>query len=145
MSHDRWFLDAIATRVFELDSDGLRSFEDGLGYYLDKRDELRRAARRDEAERRDDERRRRSGAGRGRRGRPRKRPARDSGRVRNPYAFARLEERIIELEEELAALREVIAAPEAWKDPALLKANQGREAALGAELAELYRRWEDWE
>jgi len=37
VSHDRWFLRHLATRVFEVDRGGLRKFEGDYEYYLEKR------------------------------------------------------------------------------------------------------------
>jgi ATP-binding cassette subfamily F protein 3 len=36
VSHDRYFLRAVANRVFELDKHQLRVFEGGYNYYLEK-------------------------------------------------------------------------------------------------------------
>ncbi|WP_221254951.1 ribosomal protection-like ABC-F family protein [Campylobacter sp. 19-13652] len=40
ISHDRYFIDAIATRTIEIDEGELRSFAGGYGYYLEKKQEI---------------------------------------------------------------------------------------------------------
>ncbi len=144
VSHDRWFLDKMATRIFEMEETELLTYEAGMAYFLGKREERKKAGSRDkEAEKQGT----RSAATKQDRN-PSSSPksgGSDSGKVRNPYAFAKLEEDIMELEGRLEEIQTLLNAPEAWKEPETLKQNQSRQDEIEAELQELYERWENWQ
>ena len=144
VSHDRWFLDKMATRIFEMEEKQLLCYEDGLAYFLEKREERRKAGARPGTVAKQ--------MSRGGGGAPApsavdaaKSPGSDSGKIRNPYAFEKLEADIMRLESDLEEIQVLLQAPEAWKDPETLKQNQGRQDEIEAELQELYERWENWQ
>lgn len=144
VSHDRWFLDKMATRIFEMEEDQLRTYEDGLAYYLVKREERKKADQRDRGQERDGQ-RRDAGDPESGQGDDTKTAGSDSGKIRNPYAFAKLEQDIMELETRLAEVQLLLNEPDAWKDPESLKQNQSRQEEIEAELADYYERWENWQ
>jgi len=140
VSHDRYFLGRVATRIFELLADGIRIHEHGLEQY----EEHSRLRRRAESRK------------------PRSRAASSSkaathgkveqagdaskpDRIRNPFAFRKLEEEIFDLEEQLERIATEISDPELWKRPDRLKELQARQAALEGDLESKYERWENWQ
>ncbi|HKB15088.1 MAG TPA: ABC transporter C-terminal domain-containing protein, partial [Planctomycetota bacterium] len=67
-----------------------------------------------------------------------------AGKIRNPYKFARLEERILALEERLRAIEAQTGLPEVYLDGARMKALAAEREGLRSELEALYRQWENW-
>jgi ATP-binding cassette subfamily F protein 3 len=132
VSHDRSFLERVADRVLYLEGGAARTFDGGLEQCLARLAQERRAEREERAG--DKERAPASAAER----RP---PA---GKVRNPLLFQRLEERIFALEDDLTRLRAEMAQPECYNSRERSRELLAREAALKAELAECYARWENW-
>ncbi len=67
-----------------------------------------------------------------------------SGKIRNPYAFAKLEERIFGLEAELATIRETLLNQTQWREPASMKELGRQQKGLETELNVLMEQWENW-
>ena len=128
ISHDRWFVDAFATRVWELENGTLTDFRGGFPEYQTykaRQTELRRAAKKQEA----------------RAGKKQEPAAPRPQKPKNAAKeLSRLERDIARLEERLAD----IGAGEqehAADYKKLMELAEQREAAQ-TELDELYRRWE---
>ena len=98
--------------------------------------------------------RREVGRGRGGERQGQKRPSTRAGKdevaksasekIRNPYAFARLEERIFSLEAKLLTIRESLADQAIWHEPESMKELGKQQEALATELNELMEQWENW-
>jgi ATP-binding cassette subfamily F protein uup len=145
VSHDRWFLDRVATRVVHLDATGGVTVHSGDLSGLLGDLATRGPARRDAASAR-------SPANATRRARE---PGaeRDAAPVRKkglaPWEAREcdvLPDRIADVEARVAALDERLAAPELYQGPVEeLQRVKTRRAALAAEVDELTRRWEELE
>ncbi len=153
VSHDRYFLNRIPTRILELSSDGLAEYLGGYDYYVEKkqRQEQETASGRNPAlagQR---------GAGSVLDGngeiRNEDEPALDSAARRKLQKEKEAEERrlrrkrealeqsIGELEAELKEIEEQLALPEVMTDPARLEELGGRMESRRAELDETYEKW----
>ena len=126
VSHDRWFVDAFATRVWELKDGRLTDFRGGYPEYRTykaRQEELGRAVKK-QAEKKKAE------------------PAAKPAKKKNPAReLERLEREIARLEKSVAALEEQEAAHAA--DYQKLMELGEEKSALQAELDELYQRWEE--
>ncbi len=130
VSHDRAFLARVTDRIWHVGGGALRSFPDlerCLATLAAERRQRASESKPSSAQERDDA------------GRPG-----EAGRIRNPYQFAKLEERIFNLEEELGTLRAAMTAPENYQDARRMQDLIARERTLQDELAVCYERWENW-
>ncbi len=135
VSHDREFLDGLATRIVEVRGGRVRSF---AGNYSDhhrvlEEERQRERADRDTARTRQRERRAptpATGQGRG------------AGKPRNPWSFRKLEEAIIALEGERAELLASLGEERVYRDAAAMREMQTRLAELERELQEKNAEWE---
>jgi ATP-binding cassette subfamily F protein 3 len=145
VSHDRAFLDLLCTSIVEVDGGRVREF---AGNYSQYRDKLRaeaeaklvlesKAIRPKTA--RTEEPARQAQAERG----EERKPAAGT-RIRNPYQFAKLEERIIALEEELKQLQSSMTDAEVYMNPGRMREVQFRAAEVERELAEANDQWANW-
>jgi ATP-binding cassette, subfamily F, member 3 len=134
VSHDRAFLDRVTDRILHLEDGRARLYEGNYAAFERRRAEERAS----------------EGAARVREKAPSPATAKDpapapvAGRIRNPYKFARLEERILALEERLRAIEAETALPEVYLDGARMKALTSEREGLRSELEGLYRDWENW-
>jgi ATP-binding cassette subfamily F protein 3 len=135
VSHDRAFLDRAVDRILLLEAGRGRVYEGNYAAFEEKRAEER--AREDGA-------RERAPAPSRKDAPPEPLAAPVAGRVRNPYKFARLEERILAVEERLQAIDAEIARPEVYLDGGRMKGLAAERDALRGELEGLYREWENW-
>jgi ATP-binding cassette subfamily F protein 3 len=132
VSHDREFLDGLCTHILEVGP----KVELVPGNYS-----AWRARKEAEAAERAAERQAQPKAPAA----TRKDPAPASGgRVRNPYLFAKLEQRIIGLEEERDRLHAECSNEEVYRDAERLKEAQVRLAELEDELEEANETWANW-
>lgn len=125
VSHDRYFLSKIATRIWEFTSEGIRDFDGGFNYYLEKKMEKPREeqpvenktrlrkARREERQQREEKR-------------------------REEQRLKQLEEKILALEEEIEELERLLCLPEVYGNPERAKEVNARYRAASEELEELY-------
>ncbi len=148
VSHDRHFIDGLATRVVEVGGGKLENFYGDYEYYLEKT-----AARGAPVPGQD-------GGGRGPApvrtaeedkggGQPlSKQQQREEDKLRQKEERARgrrlaeLEARIAAQEGELAELESAMACPDFFKDPEAARAGGERHAALTAQIAASYQAWE---
>jgi len=153
VSHDRHFIDGLATRVVEVGGGKLENFHGDYEYYLEKsaerdagtqgvavnasagaqRNDAASPARTAAAEPVSKEDRQRL------REEEKQRQKEERARERQ---LADLESRIAAREEELAKLEADMAAPEFFKDVEAARIAGERHAALSAEIAGLYEAWE---
>jgi ATP-binding cassette subfamily F protein 3 len=145
ISHDRRFIDALATRVIEVTSGPLREF---LGNYGDYRARLALEAGRGAAapgKPAQDERAAAPGrapaAAPQREARERQRDERRA-RERLSRKLATLEGEILEREKAVEALAWRLGDPELWRDPEQTRALEADRARLQAEIAAAYEEWE---
>ncbi|MBJ6726527.1 ABC-F family ATP-binding cassette domain-containing protein [Geomesophilobacter sediminis] len=154
VSHDRFFIDGLATRVVEVGGGKLQSFHGDYEYYLEKTGGQGSGIAGSDG----------GGAGKDTRSasvspdlRPETPdPGSKEDRIRQREAekqrqkeertrerqIAEIEAKIGTLETELAELETTMADPEFFKDLAASRSAGERHAALTAEIAELYERWE---
>jgi ATP-binding cassette subfamily F protein 3 len=142
ISHDRFFLDRIGGRVFELQPDCVVVHEMGLEAYesalLERRRQQSAEARAEKTERA----RERSAEAKA------QAASQQQGgeqKIRNPFAFKKLEEKIFALESELEDVQAGLADPEAWTAPERMKTLNARQDEINAELEGLYEQWENWQ
>jgi ATP-binding cassette subfamily F protein 3 len=140
VSHDRYFLDEVATKIVAFESPGAppRSFAGGYTDYKEKRKAEERSLRAQEEARKEAERERE------------KARAKTSPRTAAPARPAKKKKRtldeveagIVTLEEARKALHAELASEAIYKDVAKLKEKQGELARLEEELKELEAEWE---
>ncbi len=135
VSHDREFLDSLATRIVEVRNGGVRSF---AGNYSDYHRALE-AEREVERARAEEDRARRSAPGK-----PAAAAGRSDGRSKNPWVFRRLEAAIIALEEERTRLLAALGEERTYRDAGAMRETQSRLAELERELQEKNLEWERW-
>jgi len=133
VSHDRWFLEKCIHRILELTPGGLVSVPSDLKG-LEQRSSGKSPAGGNRRETQD-----------GRVFPPPSTGGDGGAKIRNPWAFARLEEEIIELEEEMNGLDEALSENGVWRDTGRLKEIQARKERIQSELEDRYRRWENWQ
>lgn len=156
-SHDRYFLDQIATRVLEISDGKWRLYDGNYSYYRETVSAEQQALARAEAQAAADRRAgalenkpssrsvARSGAGQGAAaGKAARKPGRRRGAAKSPERaeVERLESLIEEREAELARLHDELAREDLYADGERARqvVNDCRRAS--AELAELYASWE---
>jgi ATP-binding cassette subfamily F protein 3 len=139
ISHDRAFLDGLCTHVIEIEDGEVRQYP---GNYSEYR--ARKQARRGELEAAKALRPRDSKAPEAPPPPPTAKTKSAPGKIRNPYMFAKLEERIIALEDELKVLREKLVSPEIYRDGAKVRDLQLDVAEREAELERANEEWANW-
>ncbi len=134
VSHDRWFLDRVATHILHLDGKGNARFHHGsFSDLLVRLGDQESAARAPSA----------SAASKPRGERPVKSPRITPWQERE---LGQVEARIADLERELAGLDTQLSAPETYAGPRGAQAEiEQRRAHVSAQLAELFARWEELE
>ncbi|MFQ5503370.1 MAG: ABC-F family ATP-binding cassette domain-containing protein [Planctomycetota bacterium] len=136
VSHDRYFLTELATRIFEMAEDGLRIHDRGMQQFEERSAPGARKSGKTAPD-----------------GPVRQHPKPESSprgiesspRIRNPYAFARLEEEIFELEAELEALTRELSGEDLWREPERFKKLEARRKEIESELSTKYEIWENWQ
>ena len=155
VSHDRHFIDGLATRVVEVGGGKLESFHGDYEYYLEKVAERESGGLgQGSGNGRGAEGKQESGAGASRPSNPEPGSKGERQRLREEdkqrqkeerareRALAELESRIAAGEEELAGLEAAMARPDFFKDVEAARVAGERHAALTAEIAGLYQAWE---
>ena len=145
VSHDRWFLDRVATRVVHLDGSGAARVHEGdLSLLLERlrQEAAASAAQQAEAAQRQKAKAQAAAAAAG--------PAAPRARklsTREQRELDELPPKIEELEAELAQVDEALGDPRLYEgaDAARFDALTARRSALPEELAALYARWEELE
>ena len=130
VSHDRWFLDRLCTRVLAFDGGQTRLVNGNYSAYHLKKLDLERA----EADRREQV------ESEARKKKPKSPPSSRSSKRR---PLAKIEADIMALEDEKREVLAVLEHPDSWKDPDRLKEFRERSKALDAELAALETEWEE--
>jgi len=129
VSHDRWFIDALATRVLAIQDGALRELPGGYEEY--------RELRRRERELREEKESRREAE----RSRPEKPPAKAAASLK------REEERVMAaitgLEEEIRYRQEACGLEEHYRNPESMRRLKAEISDMEVRLAELYRAWEE--
>ncbi|AYO31472.1 ATP-binding cassette domain-containing protein [Biomaibacter acetigenes] len=127
VSHDRYFLSKIATRIWEFTSSGIRDFDGDFNYYLEKKRETekpeepqfvgnktqQRKARMQEKKRREEQR-------------------------QEEMRLKQIEQDIQALEREMEELEHLLCLPEVYGNPERAREVNARYRAVMAELEELY-------
>ncbi len=133
VSHDRYFLNAVADRVIELDEGKMTPYQGNYDDYLSQKEGERRA---EAAER----------EARAVREKPKgsyRSPKQRAEEVRLKQAVKDCEKKIADLEAEQEALNADIADPETARDFSRLRTACERLEAVKTELESLYAEWED--
>jgi ATP-binding cassette subfamily F protein 3 len=133
VSHDRYFLDEVATKIVAFESPGAppRSFAGGYTDYKEKK-------RAEERERKAAEEARKAQE----KPREKPRPKAPGPAKKKRRTLEEVEARILELEEKRTALHAELASEAIYKDVTKLKEKQGELAALEEELRGLEEEWE---
>ncbi|MFO0687672.1 MAG: ATP-binding cassette domain-containing protein [Myxococcota bacterium] len=155
VSHDRSFINALATRVVDVDHGRLESHLGNYDVYLERVERAEKRAGRDA-----DEGGARADAGRAAPAGQANDAAKTGGelrsdkldrqqererkkaRERDARKLEKLEARIAEQEGRIEALKQSFAQPEVYQDFERLRALQAEQSGLEAELESLYREWE---
>jgi ATP-binding cassette subfamily F protein 3 len=157
VSHDRHFIDGLATRVVEVGGGKLESFYGDYEYYLEKTGALGAVTAGQDGGGRlpapkpaDDGKGSAGPVATAAQGQPLSRQQqREEDKQRQKEQRARerklseLESRIGQQEGELAELESAMASPDFFKDPEASRAAGERHASLSAEIAALYQSWEE--
>ena len=141
VSHDRYFLNRIPTRILELTHEGLENFLGRYDYYLEKKQQMIRSGKqylsemgsREEGAVQEEE------LSAPERRRLQKQQEAQERRLRRQKEA--LEEKIQTLEEEIAGLEEQLGRPEVMTDPAKLQQLADSLETARAELDEAYEKW----
>jgi len=169
VSHDRYFLDCLVTRVFELRDGICREYRGNYSYFIEKRREEQTAApaplpppappappvgqqadgpaeaqhRKAEAEsvRKPEERSRKTREEKRQEAEERNRISRATSAIKRD--LAKIEERIALLETQKKEGETVLCAPDIYHDPERIKQLNQELKAISAELEDLYYAWND--
>jgi ATP-binding cassette subfamily F protein 3 len=136
ISHDRYFLDRVATHVLHIERGQATLYIGNYSYYMDKREEERLASL--EAARMAEE-KARSGDG----AKPQTASNAKPGKMsyKQEKALAEAEQRVIDLEARLSALEEALANPETYQDGDLSASMQTQYAEVKDALEEANMTW----
>jgi ATP-binding cassette subfamily F protein 3 len=136
ISHDRYFLDRVATHVLHIERGQATLYIGNYSYYMDKREEERLAAL--EAARMAEE-KARGGDGAKPSAASNAKPGKMS--YKQEKALAEAEQRVIDLEARLSALEEALANPETYQDGDLSASMQTQYAEVKDALEEANMTW----
>ncbi len=139
VSHDRYFLDEVATKIlaFEKPATPPRQFSGGYTDYKEKRRAEERELRVEEEARKEAEREREKA-----RAKAAPKPAASKSAKKKKRTLEEVEAGIVALEESRKALHAELASEAIYKDVAKLKEKQGELERLEADLKELEAEWE---
>jgi len=132
VSHDRYFLSKIATRIWEFTPDGIEDYDGDFEYYLEKKSKIEKPEEPIVVETKTSQRKARAAE---RREREQKKMA--------ERRLKQLEQTIIEKEQELEELEHLLCKPEIYSNPDKAREVNGRYTALLAELEQLYDSLDD--
>ncbi|MBQ9941607.1 MAG: ABC-F family ATP-binding cassette domain-containing protein, partial [Christensenellaceae bacterium] len=128
VSHDRYFINKLATGIYHLGPDGMEHYVGDYQYYLEKAGSLRREPAAEKPQKENEYKKRKEEASR---------------KNRAKGLVSRLEKRIEELEGEIAALQEQMSDPAVAADYQQVAALGEKSEELGQELEALYEEWEE--
>lgn len=140
VSHDRYFLNKIPTRIFEMHPDHIEIFDGNYDYYREKRAILDAKEAEEEAARKQQERAERAQQSKERAYRSRKQKSEEAALRRQVKA---LEEEIFSLEEQQAALEEEITKPEIYEDYPVMSEKCALLEQVKNLTAQKYEEWEE--
>lgn len=141
ISHDREFLDGLTNYTIEVAGGGLSEFEGNYSAWRVAKDEARIEATEQRAAKAAAQKKLAAEAA----AKAEKKSSKSSGnKQRNPYKFAKLEERIIQLEESKEAAMAELTKEEVYTDPGRLRDAQVELAELERELEEANEEWANW-
>lgn len=143
VTHDRYFLNRIPDRIFELNQDGITEYLGKYDYYTEKREMLTsgKAYLREMREEREEKQGTVSDAARQRRAQKK----RDTRIKRRKKEAKELMERIDELEEKIGQLAVTMCDPEVYKDYERLEDLEAQANTWKDERDRAYERWEEIE
>ncbi|HHW02443.1 MAG TPA: ABC-F family ATP-binding cassette domain-containing protein [Thermoanaerobacterales bacterium] len=127
VSHDRYFLSKIATRIWEFTPDGIRDFDGDFNYYLEKKREIEKPEEPQIVENKTRERKARI-----------QEKKRREEQKQEEMRIKRIEQDILALEREMEELEHLLCQPEVYGNPERAKEVNSRYRAVTAELEELY-------
>ncbi|WP_422446786.1 ABC-F family ATP-binding cassette domain-containing protein [Thermoanaerobacterium sp. DL9XJH110] len=127
VSHDRYFLAKIATRIWEFSAEGIRDFDGGYEYYIEKKKENRQ----------DDIPEISQSKTRQRKAKYLERKEREQRR-QEELRLKQLEQAILAKEDELESLELLLCKPEVYSNPDKARETNARYRAVLSELERLY-------
>ena len=140
VSHDRYFVNRISTRILELQGRRFDNYIGNYDYYLEKREDVRRAS---EAESKASENANNKGsASKSSSEDYKKQKQLQAEERKKANDLKKTEERITEIEALLSLLESEMALPENATDPGRLNDLVKKQTALSSELDELMEKWE---
>ncbi|MDI6603751.1 MAG: ABC-F type ribosomal protection protein [Thermoanaerobacteraceae bacterium] len=131
VSHDRYFIDTIATKIFELKSEGITKYYGNYSYYLEKKNETTNVEDKIKSKTKTQLKNEKY----------RERLSRQQEKKQKEY-IKNLENNIIEIEGKIKELEEKMCDPEIYKNGEIIKA-QSDYKDLKELLTSLYKEWED--
>ena len=140
VSHDRYFLNKIPTRIFEMHPDHIEIFDGNYDYYREKRAALDAKLAEEETARKQAEREERAKQSQERSYRSRKQKNEEAALRRELKA---LEEEIFSLEEQQATLEEEITKPEVFQNYAVMSEKCALLEQVKTQAAKKYEVWEE--
>lgn len=140
VSHDRYFLNKIPTRIFEMHPDHIEIFDGNYDYYREKRAALDAKLAEEETARKQAEREERAKQSQERSYRSRKQKNEEAALRRELKA---LEEEIFSLEEQQATLEEEITKPEVFENYAVMSEKCALLEQVKKQAAKKYEVWEE--
>lgn len=140
VSHDRYFLNKIPTRIFEMHPDHIEIFDGNYDYYREKRAALDAKLAEEETARKQAEREERAKQSQERSYRSRKQKNEEAALRRELKA---LEEEIFSLEEQQATLEEEITKPEVFENYAVMSEKCALLEQVKTQAAKKYEVWEE--
>jgi len=127
VSHDRYFLSKIATRIWEFTAGGIRDFDGGFAYYLEKKREMERPEEPQPVENKTQQ----------HKAKKEERKQREE-KKQEELRLKQLEQDILALEEEMQELERLLCRPEVYGNPDRAKEVNARYRVVTAELEKLY-------
>ncbi len=134
ISHDRYFLNRIASKVIELKAEGTDTYLGNYDYYVEKKSELNLYEDKKETKTKTQSRE------------ERRKKRMERARLRSlKEERQNIEEEIMQLEEELSNLELLMCQEEIYSNPSKSKEIHHRVAGTRARIEELYQSWGDYE
>lgn len=127
VSHDRYFLSKIATRIWEFTPDGINDYDGDFNYYIEKKSKIEKPEEPDRVETKTSQ----------RKAKAQEKKEREQKKLAKKR-LKELEETILEKEQELEELEHLMCEPEVYSNPDKSKEVNNKYTALVAELENLY-------
>ena len=132
VSHDRYFLDSVCERIFELENSTITDYLGNYSYCREKKAQLERIKREKEEE-----------ALKAPKKKVQEKAAPKINKAKVRKEISQMEELIAQKEERLQELSQALSEASSYQDEALGKALVNEYQALEKEIPELYQQWED--